>query len=930
MRHHLSRLFRRRLAFQLVASFLATALLAGAAVGTLSALQARSALREQVLSANLAAVDLAATHAAIYVAGVQASARFLATSPTLQAAIEQGNFASLAAELEHWQTFNPHAETVTFFDVDLVSRASGIEGKSLVGQKYLPATTWRDTMRATGQATLGPPVVSKATGRPVVQYAIPIYDQHGVILGDVSVDISITLLSDTLTSIHVAPSARPGLTDLDQQLILIHRDPSRVFTRTTGRNEAMNHLAKRERGVMDTQNSTGQHNLAAFAPVEGLPWGVSIQEPFEEAFAPVDAIVTNVLRLMAGALLAAVLVGLVLATRIVRPIQHLRSAASRMAAGDLSARASISRQDEIGDLGAAFDLMATQLEGTVHQLEQAIGGLREGEERLTKQYQGIPVPTYTWQRADDDFILVAYNSAAAEITRGEIARSIGVRAGVVYAELPSLQHDLANCFADRSRLTSEITYAVTPGEEPRHFVATYVYLAPDLVMVHTEDITERKRAELALAHQALHDALTGLPNRVLLGDRLQQAILTSEREERELALLVMDLDRFKEVNDTLGHHAGDRLLQEIARRLRAALRASDTVARLGGDEFAVVLPGSSDAPDAAVKLIAALEAPVDLEGHTLALGASIGIALYPQHGQTVESLLRSADVAMYTAKRARSGVAIYAPDQDQHSVDRLGLLAELREALTRDDELVLYYQPKWDLRSGALAGFEALARWQHPRRGLLEPDQFIDLAEQTGLMRPLTLYLLEAALRQVRAWQQVGVHLPVAVNLSPSSLQDIHLASEIERLLAEARVAPEWLEVEITEEAYMTHLEVAAATLARLRAMGVRVAIDDFGTGYASLVYLQKLPVDRIKIDRGFVRALLHDESQATIVRSLIDLGHNLGLEVVAEGVEDEATRAGLAALGCDYGQGYALGGAQPAADLTPVLWGSQPQQKAA
>jgi diguanylate cyclase (GGDEF)-like protein len=601
-----------------------------------------------------------------------------------------------------------------------------------------------------------------------------------------------------------------------------------------------------------------------------------------------------------------------------------------MAGGDLSLRANIGRDDEIGDLGAAFDLMATQLEGTVHQLERAIGGLREGEERLSKQYQGIPVPTYTWQRAGDDFTLVAYNSAAEEITRGEIARSIGEPAGVVYADLPSMQRDLASCFDGQATLTNDITYAVTPGEEPRHFVATYVYLAPDLVMVHTEDITERKRAEVALAHQALHDALTGLPNRVLLGDRLQQAILSADREKRALALLVMDLDRFKEVNDTLGHHAGDRLLQEIARRLRGALRASDTVARLGGDEFAVVLPGSSDATDTAVKLVQALEAPFELEGHTLALGASVGIALYPQHGETVESLLRSADVAMYTAKRARSGVAVYAPDQDQHSVDRLGLLAELREALTRDDELLLYYQPKWDLRSGGLAGFEALARWQHPRRGLLEPDEFIDLAEQTGLMRPLTRYVLQAALRQARAWQQIGLRMPVAVNLSPSSLQDIQLASEIEQLLAESGVAADLLEVEITEEAYMTQPEVAAATLARLRGMGVRVAIDDFGTGYASLVYLQKLPVDRIKIDRSFVRALRHDESHATIVRSLIDLGHNLGLEVVAEGVEDEATRSGLAALGCDYAQGYALGGAQRAADLTPGLWETHQQPRAA
>jgi diguanylate cyclase (GGDEF)-like protein len=471
---------------------------------------------------------------------------------------------------------------------------------------------------------------------------------------------------------------------------------------------------------------------------------------------------------------------------------------------------------------------------------------------------------------------------------------------------------------------------VTLADEARDFIATYVYLAPDLVMVHTEDVTERKRAETALAHQALHDSLTGLPNRVLLGDRLEQAVLVAEREDRELALLVLDLDRFKEVNDTLGHHAGDRLLQEVGRRLRGALRASDTVARLGGDEFAVVLPGSTDAPGAAAKLLHALESPFVLEGHTLALGGSIGIAQYPAHGVTVESLLRSADIAMYAAKRGRSGHAVYAPEQDQHSIDHLALLAELREALTHEDELVLHFQPKWNLQRGEIAGVEALVRWQHPRRGLLAPDLFIELAEQTGLMRPLTRWVLRAALRQVHAWSLTGRRVPVAVNLSPSSLQDERLADEIANLLAEVDVAPEWLEVEITEDAYMSQPEVAAATLTRLREMGVRVAIDDFGTGYASLVYLQKLPVDALKIDRSFVRTMGSDQSHSTIVRSLIDLGHNLGLQVVAEGVEDEATRDRLALLGCDHAQGYALGRPQPAADLAGSLWGTQIQQRAA
>jgi diguanylate cyclase (GGDEF)-like protein/PAS domain S-box-containing protein len=432
------------------------------------------------------------------------------------------------------------------------------------------------------------------------------------------------------------------------------------------------------------------------------------------------------------------------------------------------------------------------------------------------------------------------------------------------------------------------------------------------------DITERKRTEEALAHQALHDGLTGLPNRMLLQDRLAQAIRMSERDGRPFALCVIDLDRFKDVNDTLGHLAGDQLLQEVAFRLRQTLRASDTVARLGGDEFALVLPDADAgaAMLAAEKVVEALAASLVLEGHEVAVGASAGIAVFPEHGGDADTLLRKADVAMYVAKQTRGGYALYMPDQDQSSSERLTLVGALRRAIV-DDELTLYYQPKVDCRSGAVAGVEALVRWQHPQQGLIAPDRFVPLAEQTGLIRPLTRWVLNAAVRQARAWHDEGLMLSVAVNLSAHDLQDAQLAHWITTLLARWDLRPQWLKLELTESALMSDPAQAMQVLTELCELGVRIAIDDFGTGYSSLGYLKRLPAHEIKIDRSFVADMAGQERDRAIVRSTIDLGHNLGLAAVAEGVEDQCTLDLLGGLGCDLAQGYFLSRPLPATQVS-------------
>jgi len=422
-------------------------------------------------------------------------------------------------------------------------------------------------------------------------------------------------------------------------------------------------------------------------------------------------------------------------------------------------------------------------------------------------------------------------------------------------------------------------------------------------------------------HQALHDGLTGLPNRTLFRDRVHQALLAGKRDETLAAVMLIDLDRFKDVNDTLGHQSGDLLLRALGPRLRGALRESDTVARLGGDEFGVLLPRVSDSTAAvqlAQVLSKALREPFEVDELVLETEASIGIALFPEHGENVDTLLRRADVAMYLAKEANVGIELYAVERDHYSPARLGLLAELRRAIEQG-ELVLHYQPKASLEDGRVHSVEALVRWQHPERGLLPPVEFVQFAEHTGLMRPLTLYVLDRALEQCARWRSEGIVLGLAVNLSARDLCDVALPMEVAELLEKWHVEPCLLELEVTESTILADPLRARAVLTRLGELGVRIAIDDFGSGYTSLGYLKRLPIDVLKIDKSFVLGMAGDESDAVIVRSAIDLGHNLGLEVVAEGVESNAIWRNLAGLGCDVAQGFYL--ARPMPSDTLVGW---------
>ena len=418
---------------------------------------------------------------------------------------------------------------------------------------------------------------------------------------------------------------------------------------------------------------------------------------------------------------------------------------------------------------------------------------------------------------------------------------------------------------------------------------------------------------------AMFDHLTELPNRLLFYDRVSQAIAAAGREGTGVGVLLLDLHRFKEVNDTLGHERGDELLRQVGPRLHGALRASDTVARLGGDEFGIALAGlntPTEGEDVARKLTDALDTPFVLDGIDIALGGSIGIATYPDHGDDPDQLLRRAEVAMYVAKAAREPFESYSPAQDTYSTDRLALVADLRKAID-DGTLTLAYQPMIDLSRGTIVGVEALLRWTHATQGPIGPDVFIPLAEHSGLIGRITTYVLEAAARQSHAWQEAGLDLTVSVNLSVRDLQRPGLALAVGDTLQRHGVSPDRLRLEITEGSVMDQPDRALTTLQELAAVGVGLSVDDFGTGYSSLAYLQRLPVNELKIDRSFVLGLANSSSDGEIVRSTVGLGHNLGLTIVAEGVEDESSLTFLRDVGCDLAQGFFIAKPMPADALT-------------
>jgi diguanylate cyclase (GGDEF)-like protein len=433
------------------------------------------------------------------------------------------------------------------------------------------------------------------------------------------------------------------------------------------------------------------------------------------------------------------------------------------------------------------------------------------------------------------------------------------------------------------------------------------------VVAIVRDISERMRNEARIVHMAHHDTLTGLPNRSLIADRLQQAVLHAERQGQSVLVAFIDLDSFKLVNDTLGHNAGDELLKVVAGRMVDCVRRNDTVGRFGGDEFVLVLPHVDENPASLVplleKILAAVIEPIVLEGHRMQVSCSIGAAVYPRDGRDADTLMMHADMAMYRAKESgKNNCQFYTHEMNATLEEKLALMDGLRKALD-EKQLRLVYQPKVDLGTGDIFGVEALLRWDHPERGTISPDQFIPLAEECGMILPIGEWVLREACRQARSWQDGGLApVSMSVNVSPRQFEDVRLVSRVENALRDSGLDPRWLELEVTESLIMRDVTQSVAKMRELGAMGIALSIDDFGTGYSSLAALKSFPISRLKIDKSFVRDLASSEDDQAIARAIISMSHQLHMRVIAEGVETEQQRSFLQKNGCDEVQGYLFG----------------------
>lgn len=498
-------------------------------------------------------------------------------------------------------------------------------------------------------------------------------------------------------------------------------------------------------------------------------------------------------------------------------------------------------------------------------------------------------------------VVLQVNPAFARMADHDADAMVGCSLEQVVPWLPKVVLADLDDHARTARAVEREDLEITTPHAVRIYDYGLVGLPDGSAAVQFNDVTDRRAATELIRHQAFHDPLTSLPNRTLLFDRLSHALSMLGREETTVGLLLMDLDQFKEINDTLGHGYGDDLLIVIADRLRRMTRDIDTVARLGGDEFAMVIAGADDATlaEIAARALEVIKEPVNLGGIDVEVAASIGGTIAPLHGRDPHGLLQRADVAMYDAKRSGASFHMYVPDDDHHSLDRLTLMGELRNLL--DEELELWFQPKVDLRTGRATELEALARWQHPRRGLLGPGQFLELCEVSGLIGDLTFRVLDLAIEAMTTLPDVGV----AVNVPVRNLYQRNLPDEIEGRLAAHGVGPERLILEITEREIMEDHRAIFDVLEALDDLGVRISIDDFGTGFSSLTHLRRLPIHEIKIDQSFIGGMLDRENDYIIARSIIDLAHNLGHRVVAEGVEDTATLELLCTHGCDVAQGF-------------------------
>ncbi len=662
------------------------------------------------------------------------------------------------------------------------------------------------------------------------------------------------------------------------------------------------------KGVLTVYDYRGVEVVAAYHYMRSLDWGLVAKIDETEVFAPLKTlgIVALIVGLISAAAVACIAISFAISAS--RPIKKLTEATRKFAGGDLAQRVDIRRKDEIGELAQGFNAMAGGLEEEISKRERRELELR----KLSLVVEHSPNMVII---TDPEGTIEYVNPKFTQVTGYAPEEAVGKTPRILKSGRTSLEEykrlwetiksgkDWRGIFCNR-RKDGEIYWEsvfISPVKDAEGVITNFIAVK--------EDVTERRKTEETIHKMAYYDPLTGLPNRILFNDRLTLAIAHARRYKQMVAVMFLDLDRFKDVNDTLGHTVGDQLLKHVAERLKGSVREDDTVARLGGDEFTLLLPGVANVEDAskvAEKIIKTTRRPFKVDGHELYITTSIGVALYPDDGLNSEDLLRNADAAMYHAKEeGRDNCQFYVPTFHAKASERVELESGLHGALERE-EFVIHYQPQVDIGSKRIVGVEALLRWRHPRRGLLAPGEFISAAENTGLIVPIGEWVLRKACAQNKAWQDAGIaRIRMAVNLSPRQFQQPNLVDMVSQVLKETGLNPQLLELEITEGATMQNIETAIDKLFSLNALGVRIAIDDFGTGYSSLGYLKRFPIHTLKVAQYFMHGIPKDPDVVAIVTAVIAMAKGLKLKVIAEGVETEEQLEFLKRLGCEEMQGY-------------------------
>lgn len=795
---------------------------------------------------------------------------------------------------------------------------------------------------ATREFSIGDYQLGRVAARRGIHFGYPLLNADNQVWGVVFVLLDLDRLNERLAETpHLDEGDVVFLLDEHGTILARHPDSTNQVGKSIGKLPLFRQITQSQgEGTYESDGLDGTRRIFAYTPLFSSPTCCAytvVGIPTEMVFAKHNrAFARNVTLMALMGLLVFVLAWMGGNMLVLKRVRALSSAARKMGQRDLAVRSGLPHDDEeIGQLARSFDEMADNLEAWQKQLLQSSHELEKLNYRnqliLNSAGEGIC-------GVDKNCLITFINPAAASMLGYQVDELIG---------LPL--HETVHCRkADGSSFPHEecpMSEAIENGtshlgsdemlwrKDGSFFYADYSVTpmfedgAVSGAVVSFMDITQRRRHEEQLAHLATHDALTGLANRTILNDRIGLLIERAMREKTVLALFLLDLDRFKEVNDSLGHSAGDELLRGLAARLTSLMRDSDTVARLGGDEFVILveMAMADGAIPLAQKMIDAFSSPFSISGQEIFISTSIGISLYPKDGDSGEELLKNADVAMYRAKkRGRNTYRFYNEGMNTSSAERLSLESSLRHAVD-NGELLLYYQPQVNLHSGEIIGAEALVRWQHPEMGLVSPAKFIPLAEESGLIFPIGEWVMQTACRQLKDWQLASlITPPVAINLSAHQFRQRHLVKMTTGVLLDSGLDGRYLELEMTESAVMEDADRVIRVLRELKEAGTAISIDDFGTGYSSLSYLKQFAIDKLKVDQSFVREITRDPSDAAIVVAIITMAHSLGLNVIAEGVETAGQLEYLRSHGCDEMQGYLFSRPVPVGEFEQMLRGGK------